>query len=696
MAQGDASVRLSVEGAETVRAALEKLGKDGEAALAKLNASGQAPTKSLGALAAGIEALKERVVGMAFSIGPMGSVLVALGPAGTVAAAGIGAVVAAMGAMSTMASELGSKAIQIREFASTTGLSTDQVQALTEAASRHGVVAEKVVGSIQKFTQGWEQMRRGGGDMLDQIRKVDGALADQMQRAANAAAAWDVFTKAVTKAEEGQRNLLLRAAGGRGGVTALSGAIAETSTAGGIGALTAQAKMAGDVVQKEMIDKLAKLKTEVDSTGERIKIKFSEMFSAQVLSNQKNAREEVEGLLNAIINFKAPEWWQDFWAWANRPIGSSAPTRLTVNPARNPVLPYGSPAADQGLRNVPATADPVPLTPEALLSRQRDMISALGGAATQAEQYREKQLALNVELKDGKITQDIYNRALAETRLTQLQATDAIRQRFGVETEGQIIIARTAELQKAIDNKQITDAGDILKARRLIALEAEQTAKALELRASLTPALTKLTQDSNNLRTSLDQGLSSALQGVSGDLLAMTKGTLSASDGLRSMTARLADAVAQALIMKSIVGPIAGGISSGLSSMFGFSLPTPGPGPLYGPGFATGGSFTVGGSGGTDTTPIRFMATPGERVTITAPGSSDRSSNGQGSGTVVNVAVNNHTDSKVDVQEQRNSSGGVDLVVMVTKAVKRDMGQGGFDSTMGQNFGARRRLTEYA
>jgi len=40
------------------------------------------------------------------------------------------------------------------------------------------------------------------------------------------------------------------------------------------------------------------------------------------------------------------------------------------------------------------------------------------------------------------------------------------------------------------------------------------------------------------------------------------------------------------------------------------------------PGFATGGSFTVGGSGGTDSQLIQFMATPGEQVTIDQPGGS--------------------------------------------------------------------------
>lgn len=38
------------------------------------------------------------------------------------------------------------------------------------------------------------------------------------------------------------------------------------------------------------------------------------------------------------------------------------------------------------------------------------------------------------------------------------------------------------------------------------------------------------------------------------------------------------------------------------------------------PGFRTGGSFDVGGWGGVDSTLVRFMATPGERVTVTRPG----------------------------------------------------------------------------
>ncbi|KKM72181.1 hypothetical protein LCGC14_1423020, partial [marine sediment metagenome] len=46
-------------------------------------------------------------------------------------------------------------------------------------------------------------------------------------------------------------------------------------------------------------------------------------------------------------------------------------------------------------------------------------------------------------------------------------------------------------------------------------------------------------------------------------------------------------------------------------------------------GFQEGGSFTVGGSGGPDSQPVNFMATPGERVDVTP--------SGQGGGITINI-----------------------------------------------------------
>lgn len=58
-------------------------------------------------------------------------------------------------------------------------------------------------------------------------------------------------------------------------------------------------------------------------------------------------------------------------------------------------------------------------------------------------------------------------------------------------------------------------------------------------------------------------------------------------------------------------------------------------------GYMTGGSFTVGGSGGPDSTPISFMASPGEQVDIWRPdqGGGSDPRGGRSSGNVVNLSM---------------------------------------------------------
>lgn len=100
---------------------------------------------------------------------------------------------------------------------------------------------------------------------------------------------------------------------------------------------------------------------------------------------------------------------------------------------------------------------------------------------------------------------------------------------------------------------------------------------------------------------------------------------------------------------------------------------------LFGPGFATGGSFTVGGSGGTDSQLVRFRGTPGERVTITRP---DQQMGGAG----VSVVVNNYTQSEVQTQSRQNTDGTQELQILITEAVNRGFGEGRFDKAM-RRFG---------
>ena len=101
---------------------------------------------------------------------------------------------------------------------------------------------------------------------------------------------------------------------------------------------------------------------------------------------------------------------------------------------------------------------------------------------------------------------------------------------------------------------------------------------------------------------------------------------------------------------------------------------------LFGPGFATGGSFRVPGSGGTDTTPVGFWATPGETVDIRTPGQ-------QSGGGGVTVIVNNYGNQDVQTSSSRGSDGKQTIYVTVREIVKGLVQGGEMDAPMGRRFG---------
>src|SRR5438874_1153401 len=82
------------------------------------------------------QAFQARVATAAASAGTLGSVLSTLGPIGVGVAATIGGAVIAFEAASTAAHHLADKAVEIKKFADTTGLTTTQVQALRLEAGR--------------------------------------------------------------------------------------------------------------------------------------------------------------------------------------------------------------------------------------------------------------------------------------------------------------------------------------------------------------------------------------------------------------------------------------------------------------------------------------------------------------------------------------------------------------------------------
>lgn len=103
---------------------------------------------------------------------------------------------------------------------------------------------------------------------------------------------------------------------------------------------------------------------------------------------------------------------------------------------------------------------------------------------------------------------------------------------------------------------------------------------------------------------------------INGNLSDSLKQLVSTGDELLdSLIAKLIEAIVTSQTLESTLNSsgtgkgLGGTIMSGIGSLFGF---------------ATGGSFTVGGGGGTDSQVVAFRASPGERVSVATPAQQER------------------------------------------------------------------------
>ncbi len=204
-------------------------------------------------------------------------------------------------------------------------------------------------------------------------------------------------------------------------------------------------------------------------------------------------------------------------------------------------------------------------------------------------------------------------------------------------------ITATSETQKVFSGDlQVTqEKADALKEKyqKMLAVvgDTKEKAKSIDMATKALEAMNDQTVKNRNemadfLASSMD-GFSSlretalnALKDIAKNMLRVTMGG-QAGDGLTG---------ALGGFLGSAVTGLMGGANSGAISAMARGAQNPN---LFGPGFATGGSFTVGGSGGTDTQPVGFMATRGEKVTIETP-SQQNNNRSDGSTTIINQNLN--------------------------------------------------------
>ncbi len=141
----------------------------------------------------------------------------------------------------------------------------------------------------------------------------------------------------------------------------------------------------------------------------------------------------------------------------------------------------------------------------------------------------------------------------------------------------------------------------------------------------------------------LEALLSNAFKGIEDSIVTLvTTGKFEWKSMVESMLADLTRLMVRKA-MTALIGAIGGG-GGGFASFYGTGATQAFEGQ-YGGAHASGGSFMVGGSGGTDSTLVGLHATPGERVTIETP-SQQRSSDGGAGGSGVTHIHNHYSDDR--------------------------------------------------
>lgn len=231
---GSINLRMSLQGAEQIRAELASLGPAGSRAARELDRAMRQPSAGMKVLDTSMKEARVNLEGFGARAGPVGSVLQSLGGWGLAAAAGFAAVAAAAAAAVQVANQATQAAAAITDSADRIGIGTEALQQWRYVADEAGVPVatleadlEKLNGVLGKFKMGigdaklkpwFEELGISKAD-LDSIQTADqlmllladrlGQVADRSKQVAGARAfGIEASLPALRLGAEGIRDLL--------------------------------------------------------------------------------------------------------------------------------------------------------------------------------------------------------------------------------------------------------------------------------------------------------------------------------------------------------------------------------------------------------------------------------------------------------------------------------------------------------
>jgi len=352
-------------------------------------------------------------------LGPIGGLMAGLSPATLAAGAALGVVTVALYKAHEAANAFAADMLKLRDVSQTIGLSSTQFQAIADEGAKFALSEDRIGQVLQRFTAQMEEFRRGQGDLFALVQRIDPALAREMAAARDTATAIDTLARVYEKAGDA-RQKLDRAIGGRNGGT-VGLLFQEVGKQGGVDAVTAEFEKSGDAIDKHMIEKVARLKAEIDDMAGDARRNFQSIFSTEVLEAEYKFYETWREISRAAKDFSLSSDWDKFIDGLNKALRLSA-IKMGLMSERG----FGAQSVDEtGMQLPPDT--PLPQsrpgqvidrsTMELELNLEKARIGALGSAATATERLTQRKRELALAVHDNVITQGEYNRALGAAGL---------------------------------------------------------------------------------------------------------------------------------------------------------------------------------------------------------------------------------------------------------------------------------------
>lgn len=486
----------------------------------------QKETGKIGEVAGVIES---RMAGMSASLGVVGEVLSIIGPFGLAAAVGVGALVVAAVKLAESANRMGEWARALQDTSETIGVNTAQLQALDAAAERVGVNAEANAAAFEKFTVNLGALKNGTGSLYTELEKVNPSLVSQLSVTRSNTDAWNLLARAYAHADAQQQALIAHAAFGKGGA-AEGRVLTATDQAGGLGGLADQNAAAGFTQQQ--IALWAQLRAEIATASSEASRNIASIFTGPVLEAERVFANVFVELSQEAKGFSPSDSWHKFIADMT---ASPAQTFLSTVKDIGKILALGPgllssevrawafpPSFDKRASSMfsgPQTYEDLPdhgfhsgslggdtTSPGVQVSRQKELISVLGSAATAYDHLKLKKLELDV-------VQANDNRLVTDEQIARARAAATLDTQIAVESRRLSLLGDMASVTEMVRQKD----NELTKARmdgaKFTAQEIADMRARNQLMAESSKLENKLIFDRAQLfKTSADQGVDATLR----------------------------------------------------------------------------------------------------------------------------------------------------------------------------------------